>query len=50
MIAVLQKLEPIHYPARTTIFNELDDVNEVIFVETGLYDTGYEINKKVVLK
>ena len=45
MIAVLKRLEPIHYPAKHIIYNELDDVNEVIFIETGLYDIGYEINK-----
>jgi CRP-like cAMP-binding protein len=46
----LKRLEPIHYPAKEIIFNELDDVNEVIFVEKGLYDVGYEINKQIVLK
>jgi hypothetical protein len=50
MIAILQRLEPIRYGAKQIIFNELDDVNEVVFIETGLYDIGYEVNKQMVLK
>jgi len=50
MIQLLQFLEPIQFLAKQTIYNELDDVNEVIFVKTGMYDVGYEINKKVSLK
>lgn len=45
MIKVLQNLEPVHYNKATLLFTELDDVNEVIFVENGFYDIGYEINK-----
>jgi len=45
MIKVLQNLEPVHYNKGTLLFTELDDVNEVIFVEHGFYDIGYEINK-----
>ena len=43
-------MEPISYASRSSIFNELDDVNEVVFIENGLYDIGYEINKKQILK
>lgn len=50
MITILQSLEPIRFAARTLIFNELDDVNEVVFIEKGLYDIGYEINKKNIFK
>ena len=32
------------------LFVELDDVNEIIFIEKGFYDVGYEINKKSYLK
>lgn len=45
MIKVLQNLEPVHYAKSKLLFAELDDVNEVIFVEHGFYDIGYEINK-----
>lgn len=50
MIAILQNLEPIHFQAKTVLYNELDDVNEVTFIEKGLYDIGYEINKKHIFK
>jgi CRP-like cAMP-binding protein len=50
MITVLQFLEPVMYTAGSYIFSELDDVNEVVFIESGMYDVGYEINKKVILK
>ena len=50
MIALLQVLEPIHMKPNTIIFTELDDVNEVIFIEEGFYDVGYEVNKKVQFK
>jgi len=45
MIQVLQNLEPVHYNQGKFLFTELDDVNEVIFIEEGFYDIGYEINK-----
>jgi len=50
MIDVLSRLEPISFPAKHYIYNELDDVNEVIFIESGMYDIGYEINKKTIHK
>jgi len=50
MIAILQRLEPIQFQAKKIIYNELDDVNEVVFIEQGMYDIGYEINKKPHLK
>ena len=43
-------MEPIHYHGNTFIHYELDDVNEVNFIEKGEYCLGYEINKKVHLK
>ena len=39
-------MEPVHYAKSKLLFAELDDVNEVIFVEHGFYDIGYEINKQ----
>ena len=50
MIEVLQKLEPIFIKSKTVMYNELDDVNEVTFIQQGQYDVGYEINKQVHLK
>ena len=43
---MIQKLEIRQYEAREQIFIELDESMEIIFVEQGRYDYGYEINKK----
>jgi len=43
-------LEPVQYKAHVFIYNELDDVNEVHFIDEGNYCAGYEINKTVSLK
>ena len=45
MIEILGKLEPRKFAARETIYYELDEVNEIIFIETGEYNIGYEVNK-----
>ena len=45
MIDILGKLEPRKFAARETIYYELDEVNEIIFIETGEYNIGYEVNK-----
>ena len=45
MLYILKALEPICIPAKEIIYYELDEVNEIIFVEEGKYDVGYEINK-----
>lgn len=50
MISILQNLEPIRFQAKTIIYNELDEVNELTFIEKGLYDIGYEINKRSIFK
>lgn len=47
MIQLLQNLDPIKLQKNFVIFSELDDVDEIIFVEEGFYDIGYEVNKKV---
>ena len=45
MIDVLSSLEPRQIEAKSTIYHELDEVNEIIFVEHGEYNLGYEVNK-----
>ena len=45
MIEVLRKLEPRKFGSREYINYELDEVNEIIFIEKGEYDIGYEVNK-----
>lgn len=45
MIDILRKLEPRKFAEREYINYELDEVNEIIFIEKGEYDIGYEVNK-----
>lgn len=45
MIEILKSLEPRLFKAREVIYVELDEVNEIIFIEHGDYDLGYEVNK-----
>lgn len=45
MIEMLKQLEPIKFPPRETIHYELDEVNEILFIQKGYYNIGYEINK-----
>ena len=42
----MQFLEPRQEDAGTILFQELDEINEVIFIEKGDCDIGYEINKQ----
>ena len=46
MIRVLKSLEPRIFSANQVIYKELDEVNEILFIETGEYDIGYEVNKQ----
>jgi hypothetical protein len=46
MMQILQKLEPRLMARNQMIFEELDDINEIIFVQKGQVDIGYEVNKK----
>lgn len=46
MLTLLKVLEPRQEDAYTMLFEELDEIREVIFIEKGECDVGYEINKK----
>ena len=46
MIRILIALEPRILYRNKVIYKELDEVNEILFIESGEYDIGYEINKK----
>ena len=52
MMYLLTHLEPRREEAGAILFEELEGVNEVIFVETGVVEIGYDINKirKFVLR
>jgi len=45
MIDILKNLEPRIFSPREVIYVELDEVNEILFIEQGEYDIGYEVNK-----
>lgn len=47
MISVMRHLENRVYWRKEIIFEELDDANEILFVTSGLYDIGYNVNKSV---
>jgi uncharacterized protein YuzE len=46
MESFLYKLEPRREEKGVIIFDELDEVNEAIFIENGQVDVGFEINRK----
>jgi len=46
MIMVLEHLEPRFESKGSVLFEELEEISEVIFISKGLVDIGYEINKK----
>jgi hypothetical protein len=46
MIDLLMSLEPRREDPHTVLLEELDEVNEIIFFETGSFGIGYEINHK----
>jgi hypothetical protein len=46
MMAILEALEPRKYLSQELISAELDEVNEILFIEKGEYKIGYEINKQ----
>lgn len=47
MIKLLNSLEFRKYESYEIIAQEMDEALEILFVEHGTYDVGYEINKKV---
>ena len=50
MVTIFKNLNPIIFPAQTTIFNELDDVEMVTYVMKGKYNVGYHINKQFQMR
>ena len=45
MVSLLSNLEPRHEHPDTLVFDELEEVNEVIFFHKGSLDLGFEINR-----
>jgi predicted trehalose synthase len=46
VISFMNSLEPSFYMKNEIIAKELDESLEVLFVDKGRYEIGYEINKK----
>lgn len=46
----MQSLEIRFYHPKKVILQELDECLEVIFVESGKYDYGYEVNHKKIYR
>lgn len=46
MLQILTHLWPRFEHKGTVLFEELEEISEVIFLSKGLVDIGYEINKK----
>lgn len=46
MIDILMGLEPCREEKDVILFEELDEINEVLFFITGKYEIGYSINKE----
>jgi hypothetical protein len=45
IINVLRKLEPRIEMEKSVLYEELDEINEIIFVQSGVMDIGFEINR-----
>ena len=43
---ILTHVEPVFVPAETIMFRELDEIKEIIFVQTGDVHIGFEINRR----
>jgi hypothetical protein len=50
MVSLLQKLYPFFLNEKNIFLNELEDVQEVLFINIGKIDIGYEINKRIYFK
>jgi len=44
MLDLLQSLEPRQEERDTILFNELEDIDEVLFFTKGVHEIGYELN------
>lgn len=45
MVHIIKNLEPFREDKHTVLYNELDEFNEILFVNKGKVVVGYEINK-----
>ena len=47
MLSLMNLLEVRCFVKGELIANEMDESLEILFVESGIYEVGYEINKKL---
>ena len=50
MIRIMQSLEAVQFQPQQRLLNELDSVNDIVFIMEGHIDVGFEINKKTMYK
>lgn len=43
---VLQNLEPRFEEKDTILYRELEEITEIIFIESGIIDIGFEVTRK----
>ena len=46
MVTLLRNLEPRREESEVILFHELDDVTEILFMNKGSLDMGFELNRK----
>ena len=46
MITLFRNLEPRFEEKDEILYNELDEVNEIFFMERGMVNIGFELNRK----
>lgn len=46
MTKILQNLEVRFFREGEIIYNELDEILEILFIYSGRYNVGFEINKR----
>lgn len=50
MMDLLKSMEARSFEAREVICKELEECNEIIFVQDGYFNIGYEINNTIKLR
>ncbi len=44
MMSIMQNLEPRQFASGETIYDDMEEVEEIIFVVSGSYTVGYKVN------
>jgi hypothetical protein len=50
MIDLLKKMEARFFDSQEVIYKELEECNDIIFVQKGQFNIGYEINNQIKLR